>query len=55
MTPLPDIQVKAIALSQKLKDPQGFFIDGFLNDMVKKLKTQLLPFLLQQLTVFGLG
>jgi hypothetical protein len=55
MTPIPDIQVKAIALSQKLKDPQGFFIDGFLNDMVKKLKTQLLPFLLQQLTVFGIA
>ena len=55
MTPLPDIQVKAIALNQKLKDPQGFFIDGFLNEMVKKLKTQLLPFLLQQLTVFGLA
>ena len=55
MTPIPDIQVKAIALSQKLKDPQGFFIDGFLNDLVKKLKTQLLPFLLQQLTVFGIA
>ena len=55
MTPLPDIQVKAIALKQKLKDPQGFFIDGFLNEMVKKLKTQLLPFLLQQLTVFGIA
>ena len=52
--PLEDIQIKTIQLSEKLKDPQGFFIDAFLQKLVKQLKTQMLPFVLQQLVAFGI-
>ena len=52
--PLEDIQIKTIQLSEKIKDPQGFFIDAFLQKLVKQLKTQMLPFVLQQLVAFGI-
>ena len=52
--PLEDLQVKSVAVAEQLKDPQGFFIDAFLQRLVKQLKTQMLPFVLQQLAAFGI-
>ena len=43
-----------MAVAGQLKDPQGFFIDAFLQRLVKQLKTQMLPFVLQQLAAFGI-
>jgi len=52
--PLEDLQVQSVAVAGQLKDPQGFFIDAFLQRLVKQLKTQMLPFVLQQLVAFGI-
>ena len=47
-------QLQTITAAEKLKDPQGFFTDEFLQKIIKTLKTTLLPFALAQIAKFGI-
>ena len=53
--PLPDIEVKAIALQEKLKDPIGFAQAEMLQNLVRTAKTVLLPAVLALIAKFGIA
>jgi len=52
--PLPDIEVKAIALKEKIKDPMGFAQAEILQKLVRTAKTVLLPAVLTLIAKFGI-
>ena len=53
--PLPDIEIKAIALQEKLKDPIGFAQAEMLQNLVRTAKTVLLPAVLALIAKFGIA
>jgi hypothetical protein len=52
--PYTEPQIQTITIAEKLKDPQGFFTDEFLQRLIKTIKTTLLPFALVQIAKFGI-
>ena len=52
---LKDLQIKSIAISQKIKDPGGFAQSEILNKIIKEAKVVLLPYILQQIVQFGIN
>ena len=53
--PLPDLEVKAIALQEKLKDPMGFAQAEIMQQMIRTAKTVLLPAVLALIAKFGIA
>jgi|TARA_R110002153_G_scaffold92972_2_gene225392 hypothetical protein len=54
-SPIPKLEIKKLEVKEKLKDPQGFFMDGLLQSIFKKISTQIIPFILQNLLAFGIA
>lgn len=52
--PLPDVEVKAIAVKEKMKDPMGFAQAEILQKLVRTAKTVLLPAVLVLIAKFGI-
>lgn len=52
--PLPDIEVKAIAIKEKMKDPMGFASAEIMQSLVRTAKTVLLPAVLALIAKFGI-
>ena len=52
--PYTDSQLATIIEAEKLKDPQGFFTDEFLQKIVRTIKLTLLPFALNEIAKFGI-
>ena len=54
-TPLPDLEIKAIALKEKMKDPMGFAQAEIMQNMIRTAKTVLLPAILALIAKFGIA
>ena len=52
--PLPDVEVKAVALKEKMKDPIGFAQSEIMQTLVRTAKTVLLPTVLALIAKFGI-
>ena len=51
---LSDSEIQTVTISQKLQDPGGFATSELLQTIVKTLKTTLLPFVISQISRFGI-
>lgn len=52
---LPDAEVKAVAVKEKLKDPMGFAQSEMLQKLIRTAKTVLLPAVLALIAKFGIA
>ena len=53
-SPMPEIEIRTIAVQEKMKDPGGFATSEILQGLLKKAKTLLLPAVLVLIAKFGI-